>query len=183
MYDFQDKTLLLTGANGGIGREVAKLFYAGGANLVLTDLDLPGLESFAADLGADAGKRVVTQRMAALLDSDAEIWAFDAKPLYRLALEQGHIGKALHFDGKLAAYLLNPSASSYAVKSLAAEYGVAAAFHCEAAPDAGVLAALTWSASALQWTPTASAPLATACGASWTASCRISTLRWATSST
>ena len=83
-----------------------------------------------------------TDRLAALLDSDAEIWAFDAKPLYRLALEQGHIGKALHFDGKLAAYLLNPSASSYAVKSLAAEYGVAAAFHCEASPDAGVLAAL-----------------------------------------
>ena len=83
-----------------------------------------------------------TDRLAALLDSDAEIWAFDAKPLYRLALEQGHIGKALHFDGKLAAYLLNPSASSYAVKALAAEYGVAAAFHCEAAPDAGVLAAL-----------------------------------------
>ena len=81
-------------------------------------------------------------RLAALLDNDAEIWAFDAKPLYRLALEQGHIGKALHFDGKLAAYLLNPSASSYAVKSLAAEYGVAAVFHCEAAPDAGVLAAL-----------------------------------------
>ena len=47
---------------------------------------------------------------------------------------RGHIGKALHFDGKLAAYLLNPSATSYAVKSLAAEYGVAAAFHCEAAP-------------------------------------------------
>ena len=42
-----------------------------------------------------------TDRLAALLDSDAEIWAFDAKPLYRLALEQGHIGKALHFDGKL----------------------------------------------------------------------------------
>ena len=83
-----------------------------------------------------------TDRLAALLDSDAEIWAFDAKPLYRLALEQGHIGKALHFDGKLAAYLLNPSASNYVVKSLAAEYGVAAAFHCEAAPDAGVLAAL-----------------------------------------
>ena len=83
-----------------------------------------------------------TDRLAALLDGEAEIWAFDAKPLYRLALEQGQIGKALHFDGKLAAYLLNPSASGYAVKPLAAEYGVAAAFHCEAAPDAGVLAAL-----------------------------------------
>ena len=83
-----------------------------------------------------------TDRLAALLDGDAEIWAFDAKPLYRLALAHGGVGKALRFDGKLAAYLLNPSASGYEVKSLAAEYGVHAAFHCEDAPDAGVLAGL-----------------------------------------
>ena len=83
-----------------------------------------------------------TDRLAALLDGDAEIWAFDAKPLYRLALAHGGVGKALHFDGKLAAYLLNPSASGYEVKSLAAEYSVHAAFHCEDAPDAGVLAGL-----------------------------------------
>ena len=81
-------------------------------------------------------------RLAAILDGDAEIWAFDAKPLYRLALEHGGIGKALRFDGKLAAYLLNPSASGYEVHSLAAEYGVHADFTCEAAPDAGVLAGL-----------------------------------------
>ena len=54
-----------------------------------------------------------TDRLAALLDGDAEIWAFDAKPLYRLALAHGGVGKALRFDGKLAAYLLNPSASGY----------------------------------------------------------------------
>ena len=81
-------------------------------------------------------------RLAAILDGDAEIWAFDAKPLYRLALEHGGIGKALRFDGKLAAYLLNPSASGYEVHSLAAEYGVHTDFTCEAAPDAGVLAGL-----------------------------------------
>nr|MBP6752631.1 SDR family NAD(P)-dependent oxidoreductase [Alicycliphilus sp.] len=51
MYDFQDKTLLLTGANGGIGRAVAQLFYAHGANLVLTDLDHAGLQAFAHGLG------------------------------------------------------------------------------------------------------------------------------------
>ena len=84
-----------------------------------------------------------TDRLAALLDGDAEIWAFDAKPLYRLALAHGGVGKALRFDGKLAAYLLNPSASGYEVKSLAAEYGVHAALHCEDAPrHAGVLAGL-----------------------------------------
>ena len=83
-----------------------------------------------------------TDRLAALLDSDAELWVFDAKPLYHLALDHGGIGKAIHFDGKLAAYLLNPSASGYAVKNLAGEYEVPATFACEAAPDAGVLAAL-----------------------------------------
>ena len=47
MYDFQNRVLLLTGANGGIGREVAKLFYANGAQLVLTDLDHDALKRFA----------------------------------------------------------------------------------------------------------------------------------------
>ena len=83
-----------------------------------------------------------TDRLAALLDSDAELWVFDAKPLYHLALDHGGIGKAIRFDGKLAAYLLNPSASGYAVKNLAGEYDVPAAFACETAPDAGVLTAL-----------------------------------------
>ena len=83
-----------------------------------------------------------TDRLAGLLDSDAELWVFDAKPLYHLALERGGIGKAIRFDGKLAAYLLNPSASGYAVKNLAGEYDVPAAFACEAAPDAGALAPL-----------------------------------------
>ncbi len=59
-------------------------------------------------IGTCAGQDVYlpdADRLAAILDGDAEIWAFDAKPLYRLALEHGGIGKALRFDGKLAAYL------------------------------------------------------------------------------
>lgn len=77
-----------------------------------------------------------------LADGRAEVMAFDAKPLYRAALEAGGVGAAIRFDGKLAAYLLNPSASRYEVADLAAEYGVAPAFVCEQYPDAGVLAAL-----------------------------------------
>ena len=77
--------------------------------------------------------------LPALLDSAAEVWAFDAKPLYRLALAAGGTGRAICFDGKLAAYLLNPSASRYEVASLAAEYGDAPAFACAEFADAGVL--------------------------------------------
>ena len=80
--------------------------------------------------------------LAALLDSEAELWVFDAKPLYHIALDAGGVGAAVKFDGKLAAYLLNPSASDYKVSELAAEYGAAPAFLCEEIPDAGVLAAL-----------------------------------------
>ena len=80
--------------------------------------------------------------LPALLDGDAEVWTFDAKPLYRKALTAGGLGKAIRFDGKLAAYLLNPSASKYEVSALAAEYGVRPLFGCEEFADAGVLAPL-----------------------------------------
>ncbi len=81
-------------------------------------------------------------RLPALLDSDAELWCFDAKPLYRAALDAGGVGRAIRFDGKLAAYLLNPSATKYEVAQLAPGYGAAPRFACEAFPDAGVLPAL-----------------------------------------
>ena len=80
--------------------------------------------------------------LARLLDSDATLRVFDAKPLYHLALANGGEGKSIVFDAKLAAYLLNPAASSYTVENLTAEYGIQPAFRCEPAPLAGVLAGL-----------------------------------------
>ena len=77
-----------------------------------------------------------------LLDSGATLRVFDAKPLYHLALANGGEGKSIVFDAKLAAYLLNPAASSYTVENLAAEYGIQPAFRCEDAPLAGVLTGL-----------------------------------------
>lgn len=38
MFDFKDKVLVLTGANGGIGQSVAKIFFELGANIVLSDM-------------------------------------------------------------------------------------------------------------------------------------------------
>jgi len=72
VYDFQNKTLLLTGANGGIGRCVAALFYAQGANLVLADLDQNNLESFVHGLGSDVARRVAVLRMDAANPDDAQ---------------------------------------------------------------------------------------------------------------
>ena len=82
-------------------------------------------------------------RLPSLLDAaGVQLRVFDAKPLYRIALEHGGVGAAIVFDGKLAAYLLNPSASDYQAGQLAAEYAAAPAFACAAAPDAGALSAL-----------------------------------------
>lgn len=62
MFDFKNRTLVLTGANGGIGREIVRLFYASGANLVLADLDIDGLEAFVSSLSIDS-QRVATMKM------------------------------------------------------------------------------------------------------------------------
>jgi 3-oxoacyl-[acyl-carrier protein] reductase len=48
--------LLLTGANGGIPRAVARLFHELGASLVLSDLDAAGLGDFGAELDPSGGR-------------------------------------------------------------------------------------------------------------------------------
>ncbi|TFG03657.1 MAG: SDR family NAD(P)-dependent oxidoreductase, partial [Promethearchaeota archaeon] len=40
----EDKVVLITGAGSGFGREMAKAFAQKGANLVLNDINLEGLE-------------------------------------------------------------------------------------------------------------------------------------------
>ncbi len=84
-----------------------------------------------------------TAQLAALLArQDIALRVFDAKPLYKLALEQGSRCRNITFDAKLAAYLLNPLASGYTVERLAGEYQIQPAFLCPDQPDAGVAAGL-----------------------------------------
>jgi len=79
MYDFADKTLVLTGATGGIGRAVATLFHDGGANLVLADRDQTLLDELVCELGDGT-------RCAALLVDVAE--PVDAERLVDLATQR-----------------------------------------------------------------------------------------------
>lgn len=47
MFDFSQRVLLLTGANGGIGRGIVREFLEAGANVVLADINEPGTAAFA----------------------------------------------------------------------------------------------------------------------------------------
>lgn len=61
MFDFTGRTLVLTGANGGIGRAVAMQFRQAGANLVLADIDGAELAVFAKGLGTGKGQIVTLE--------------------------------------------------------------------------------------------------------------------------
>ncbi len=70
MIDFSDRVLVLTGACGGIGRAVARLFFDHGALLVLTDIDAAALDAAASDLGG--GERILTVVQDAARADDAD---------------------------------------------------------------------------------------------------------------
>jgi 3-oxoacyl-[acyl-carrier protein] reductase len=52
MFDLSGKTALVTGASGGIGRDIARALHAQGANLVLHGTRQDALEALKSELGA-----------------------------------------------------------------------------------------------------------------------------------
>ena len=83
------------------------------------------------------------EELVPLLDDPAlALHVFDSAPLYALAMAHGGEGRAIRWDGKLAAYLLDAGASRYELPRLADRYQAEAAFTCEAFPEAGKLADL-----------------------------------------
>ena len=75
-------------------------------------------------------------------DPDVTLDVFNSAPLYAKAMAVGGWGSSIVWDGKLAAYLLDASASKYQVGDLVPSYKAAAAFTCTDYPDAGRLADL-----------------------------------------
>ncbi|GAA5541584.1 SDR family oxidoreductase [Ochrobactrum soli] len=145
MFDFNNRTLVLSGANGGIGRSIAALFYASGANLVLTDIDKSALDSFAASLGND--ERIATLQADAASAEDAEktialagerfggidflvpsAGIYQAKPFAEMSDVDWHRTISINLDGvfylcKRALPALNEGSSIVTLASLAAYRG------------------------------------------------------------
>ncbi len=77
-----------------------------------------------------------------LANSFLQLKVFDAKPLYKFGLQRGIRCCNIVFDGKLAAYLLNPSASEYTISQLGAEYHIKPEFFCKECPESGSVISL-----------------------------------------
>lgn len=83
------------------------------------------------------------EELVSLLDDPkVTLDVFDSAPLYARAMAAGSWGSSIVWDGKLAAYLLDASASHYLLTTLATSCHARSAFSCEEYPDAGFLADL-----------------------------------------
>jgi 3-oxoacyl-[acyl-carrier protein] reductase len=71
MFTYEGKTVVLTGAGGGIGRKIAEIFHLGGASLVLGDVDAGLLQDTASSLDP-SGQTVATVEGDASLAEDNE---------------------------------------------------------------------------------------------------------------
>ena len=71
MFDFSQRVLLLTGANGGIGRGIVREFLAAGARVVLADINEAGTTDFARSIDP-AGAHTAAVRLDAGNSADVE---------------------------------------------------------------------------------------------------------------
>lgn len=163
MFDFNDQTLLLTGANGGIGREVARIFDKAGANIVLADRDLAPMQEFAATLHGH-GRKICLEMDAADPSSAQDVVArtvalfgeidhvvpsagiYLAEPFIEMTDEQWRRTMSINLDGvfyllRRAAPHLGQNSSIVNLTSLAAFRGAFSNAHYGAAK--GALVSLT----------------------------------------
>ena len=74
-----------------------------------------------------------------LLECNAIKYCCGSKKLFRAALDTKAQEHGIVFDCELAAYLLSPTSSSYAVENVSSEYGVLPEFKCTAEPGIGYM--------------------------------------------
>ena len=163
IFDFTGRTLLLTGANGGIGREVARIFAGAGANLVLADRDLAPLEDFAATLSGTgahlclaldaanptSAEALVTQAVAAFGPLDHVVPSagiYLAEPFAEMSDDQWRRTLSINLDGVF--YLLSRAqhhlAAGSSIVNLTSLAGHRGAFtNAHYAASKGALTALT----------------------------------------
>lgn len=164
-FDFNARTLVLTGANGGIGREVAILFAAAGANLVLADLDVVGLEQFVTTHLGGLSDRVMIRKVDSAISQDNDglietavgrfggidflvpsAGIYQAQPFREMTDAHWHQTIAVNLDGvfyacRRAVAHLNENSSIVNLSSMAAHRG--AFYNAHYSATKGALISLT----------------------------------------
>lgn len=157
-FDFAGRTLVLTGATGGIGRAVAALFHDAGANLVLADLDAGALEALGKDLGGSDRVALLAGDVASPEMADAIVSAaqarfggvdfivpgagiYMAEPFAEMTDEQWRRTLSINLDGvfylcRRAAAHLRDGSSIVNITSLAAHRGAVKNAHYAASKGA-----------------------------------------------
>lgn len=153
-FDFRNRTLVLTGATGGIGRAVAQIFHAAGANLVLADLDAGaltalGLADRCVTLAGDVSSPEVADRIVgAAVNTFGGIdfvvpgaGIYMAEPFTEMTDEQWRRTLSINLDGvfylcRRAAAHLRDGSSIVNITSLAAHRGAVKNAHYAASKGA-----------------------------------------------
>lgn len=157
-FDFAGRTLVLTGATGGIGRAVAALFHDAGANLVLADLDAGALEALGKDLGGSDRVALLSGDVASPEMADTIVSAaqarfggvdfvvpgagiYMAEPFAEMTAEQWRRTLSINLDGvfylcRRAAAHLRDGSSIVNITSLAAHRGAVKNAHYAASKGA-----------------------------------------------
>lgn len=108
MTDLAEKTVLLTGATGGIGREIARLAAAAGARLILVDLDQERVEALGRELSGGPHHAIASALETPQACADI------------LAGVEGAIHALVHMAGVFLPHALTPEARDVYDRTIAA---------------------------------------------------------------
>ena len=118
---FEGRQFVVTGGAGGIGRVCARQLLAGGAEVLLIDVDAPRLDATAAELGAGPRLETHVSRLASPADAAAAL-ASAGRPVHGL----------IHMAGVFEPDPLDPDDHSVFDRAMAANltngYDLAAAY-------------------------------------------------------
>lgn len=141
-YDYDGKNVIVTGATGGIGKEVAKGIIAGGGSVALIGLTLDEANKVAAELGEHAHPYAMDQSNRDAVDTTFQQILDDFGRIDVLINVAGKIGGGLLGTTAYASSKAGLNGFTKAIAKEGAKYGIYANAVCPSFTHTGMTAAL-----------------------------------------